>query len=437
MSIGAPVFYRWRNARHSRTISEKRFEAIAHLEAKRCKRIEELTVNGYTVSAIVRTWTGIGTWQFSIDFDQDGEVTGAYHIWSENDDSTIPQEMARGMSNTIRAYLSESDGQQDVIGSDTSLDVAIEIEMVRQEGVAIRKDSEAIAKRIRDDACAEAEDLRSSARKFHKQTVASAHEEAEQVKASARTYYDRTISSAQRDAEAIRQQALVEAREIKKDAARVAEERREIRARRRNFISKHRRALFAIIVALALVLAAVVVVVRRNAQVEFEAKLIPAGVESAECVGAQYREIEAQLSIAGFTNINCIGIYDLDAENLDQEETVQFVTIDGRANFQSDDRFPYDADVEVYYFMARQLHAPISSKDAVGMDVGAVEKKFVDAGFADVRIVPLGDLYIGFREKPDTVESVRIGGSESYSVSDNLRPDDEVIIRYHSFCWSK
>lgn len=436
-SSGVPVFDRWRITRRDRTISEKRFEAIAHLEARRYKRIEGLAVNGYTVSATVRTVTGIGTWQFSIDFDQESGVTGAYHVWSENDDSTIPQEMARAMSNTIRAYLADSDSEPDEIESDTSLDVAIEIEMVRQEGVAIRRDAEAVAKRIRDDACAEAKDLRTSAREFRERTVSSAHEEAEQVKASARVYYDRTVSSAQREAEAIRQQALAEAREIKRDAVRIAEEKREIRARRRDFISRHRMAFLVILVGLALLLALGAAVLQQKMQAALEAKLIPVGIDSAECVGVQYREVEAELSVAGFTNIDCIGIADLDASGLDQEETIRFVTIDGRANFESDDRFPYDADVEVYYLMALQLHAPISSKDAVGMDVHAVEKKFTDAGFANVRIEALGDLYVGFREKPDTVESVKIGGNESYSVSDNLRPDDEIVILYHSFRWAQ
>ena len=420
------MFDRWRNTKRDRTISEKRFEAIAHLEARRYKRIEELAVNGYVVSATVRTMTGYGTWRFSIDFDQDGDVTGAYHVWSDNDDSTIPQEMARAMSNTIRAYLAESRSKPDEIGSDTSLDVAIEIEMVRQEGVAIRQDAEAeadrirdeacaIAKRIRDDACAEAKELRTSAREFHSQTV----------------------SSAQREAEAIRQQALVEAKEIKRDAVRIAEERREIRARRREFISRHRMFFLVILVAFALMLAAGGTVLWQKGQAAYEAKLIPAGIDSAECVGVQYREIEAELSVAGFTNVNCIGIADLDASGLDQEETIRFVTIDGKANFQADDRFPYDANVEVYYLMARQLHAPISSKDAAGMDAHVVEKKFTDAGFVNVRTEPLGDLYVGFAEKPDTVASIKIGGNESYSVNDDLRPDDEVVILYHSFRWTQ
>ena len=61
------MFERWRNAKNSRTLSEKRFEAIAHLEARRFKqRIEELDVDGFIVSATVRTVKGYGTWRFTI-----------------------------------------------------------------------------------------------------------------------------------------------------------------------------------------------------------------------------------------------------------------------------------------------------------------------------------------------------------------------------------
>ena len=441
------MFGKWRTAKHVRTISEKRFEAIARLEAKRIKRIESLEVDGYTVHGTVRTVTGIATWKFSAYFDQDGAVTGAYRVWSENDESSIPREYAKSVSNAVKAYLAESDGQPDKVTSDTPLDLAMEIEKVRLEGVSIVQRAEDQARQIRaaaqrdaertlSEARREADAISASARELYDKTVSSAQEDAGAVNDAAREFYDKTVSSAQEEAKSIRLRAIAEAEEIKNDAEEIAQERREMRARRRALIAKHRKALFAACACLILTLALAIVLVRRDAQAKFEAKLIPAGVESTDCAGIQYREIEGQLAKSGFTNISCIATADLDAESLKKEGTTSFVTIEGKGVFHPEDQFPYDAEVNVYYLTAMQLRAPMSSQKAAGMDVDYVKKSFMDSGFANVRIEAIKDLIVGFTEKPNAVASVTVNGDDSYSPSDTLRPDDEIVIYYHDYRWA-
>lgn len=429
------MFDKWRT-KNNRTISEKRFEAIARIEARKCNRIESFAVDGYTVTGAIRSNSGISTWQFSISYDQGGEVTGAYHLWSENDDSSIPQDLAIGMSNAIRAYLSESDGRPDKIAPETPLDLAIEIEMARQDGVSIRQRAEEEAHLIRETAHKDAKDIRSEARKFYEQTVSSASAEAKEMRFSAQAYYNCTVASAREDAESIRAQAKAEAREIKRDAARIAEERREIRVRRRAFVASHKKLFASMFLGLILAIALAAALVRLNAHVKLQSKLIPVGIDSTNCVGAPYREIKTQLSVAGFTNISCVAMADLGAESLSQEETTRFVTIDGVANFASTDRFPYDAKVEVNYLTARKLHAPLSPQDAVGMDVHAVEESFIVAGFSNVRTEAEKDVIVDFKEQRDAVVSVTVDGNDGYSRSDALRPDAEIVIRYHDFVWA-
>ena len=423
--LGAPVFGRKRTTKPPRAISEKRFEAIARIEARKIKRIETLDVVGYTINATVRTITGIGTWQFSLDFDQNGYVTGGYHVWSENDESSIPQELAKSISKAIQTYLLESDGQPDKITSDVPLEIAIEIEIVRQEGVAIVQKAEDEAQRIRDASKTDAE-----------QALARARQEAEATNIAAKEFYESTVSSARKDAESIRQQAMDEAAAIKADAEQIALERRQMRARRRAFIANHKKAFLGICVCLMLALSFAIVAVRNSVQARLAAKLIPVGIESSDCIGAQYKEIESKLAISGFTNISCIATADLNANDLEKEGTTRFVTIDGRGNFHLDDQFPYDAKVDVYYLTAMELRAPLSSQRATGMDVGSVEASFTDAGFANVRTEAIKDVVLGLMEKPNVVSSVTVNGEENYSPNDTLRPDAEIVIYYHDYRWA-
>lgn len=395
----------------------------------------------------MRTVTGIGTWRFRLDFDRDGEVTGEYRMWSENDASSIPREMAKSISNEIRAYLYEADDLPDIVTTDMPLDLAIEIEKVRQGGSSIRREAEAAAQMTRKAASREAEETKAAAREYYEQTVSLAHEKAEEIEAAARVYYEQTVSSANKEAEAIRSQATAdanavrsrateEAEMIQADAERIAEERREMRARRKAFVFNHIRLIAVFFVALISLSALGVIHFRQEARARYEAKLIPVNISSEECAGVQYREMEARLATSGFTNISCIAVADLDAGSLRQEEATRFVTIDGIANFHPDDQFPYDAEVEVYYLTAQQLHAPVSSRDAIGMDVHSVERAFADAGFAIVSTEAVKDLIVGFREKPYTVSSITVNGDEAYLCSDTLRPDVEVVIYYHDYSWS-
>lgn len=55
----------------------------------------------------VLTASGINTWEFRLDFNDYGKVTGEYWIiYNENRDSQIPDSYAKKLSNAIKDYIS-------------------------------------------------------------------------------------------------------------------------------------------------------------------------------------------------------------------------------------------------------------------------------------------------------------------------------------------
>lgn len=87
-------------------LSQKTFEDIAIKIAKPIKRLT-VSVNKEIVIGKVLTASGINTWEFRLDFNDYGKVTGEYWIiYNENRDSQIPDSYAKKLSNAIKDYIS-------------------------------------------------------------------------------------------------------------------------------------------------------------------------------------------------------------------------------------------------------------------------------------------------------------------------------------------
>lgn len=87
-------------------LSENCFEEIAIRAVKRLKKKKiHIEVYGAKVYGIVESQTALTEWNFTIDFNDYGELTGAYWIWTENDDSIIPNRIAEIMQEEIDSIL--------------------------------------------------------------------------------------------------------------------------------------------------------------------------------------------------------------------------------------------------------------------------------------------------------------------------------------------
>ncbi len=83
-------------------ISENDFYEMAKNAKKGIKQLKQLSIDGPIVYGVVRSHSGLSTWDFKIDFNDYGHLTGAYWLSSDNDDSDIPEHVADRIRSSIR-----------------------------------------------------------------------------------------------------------------------------------------------------------------------------------------------------------------------------------------------------------------------------------------------------------------------------------------------
>lgn len=89
-------------------LSQEDFKNIAYQNCKRIKRIHDLNIVGPIISAAVYSQSGISSWQFTIDFNDYGRITGRYWISSNNDDSSIPSIIADNIKIAVEQRLTKT-----------------------------------------------------------------------------------------------------------------------------------------------------------------------------------------------------------------------------------------------------------------------------------------------------------------------------------------
>lgn len=82
-------------------ISQDQFTQIVNSVTRRIKRISDTIVEGTIVYCTVRSQSKLTEWDFKIDYNDYGHLTGQYWLWSENDDSNIPEHVATDIRSTI------------------------------------------------------------------------------------------------------------------------------------------------------------------------------------------------------------------------------------------------------------------------------------------------------------------------------------------------
>ncbi len=80
-----------------------------------------------------------------------------------------------------------------------------------------------------------------------------------------------------------------------------------------------------------------------------------------------------------------------------------------------------------------KVKVPSSISDYESKNYAAVEAMFSNAGFNNIKCIPLNDLSVGFLKKPGMVESITINGREVESGGKKYSPDAAVVISYHSY----
>ncbi len=65
----------------------------------------QLRISGPVIRGDVESRSGLSAWSFKIDYNDYGQITGRYWLYSENNDSVIPEHIARAISSEIQTAL--------------------------------------------------------------------------------------------------------------------------------------------------------------------------------------------------------------------------------------------------------------------------------------------------------------------------------------------
>ncbi len=69
-------------------------------------------LDGPVVYGVVQSQSGISEWNFKLDFNDYGHITGTYWLSSDNDDSNIPERFGDLIRSAINNYSSEDDEEE-------------------------------------------------------------------------------------------------------------------------------------------------------------------------------------------------------------------------------------------------------------------------------------------------------------------------------------
>ena len=91
---------------YSDGVSREQFEEIVKKAEKIIrKRHISLEINGSYVNGTVESTTGLSTWDFWLNFNDQGHLTGYYYLYSDNDDSRIPEVIGDYIQQQVKELL--------------------------------------------------------------------------------------------------------------------------------------------------------------------------------------------------------------------------------------------------------------------------------------------------------------------------------------------
>ena len=157
--------------------------------------------------------------------------------------------------------------------------------------------------------------------------------------------------------------------------------------------------------------------------------------------GKNYKDVINELQNAGFNNIKTEVLYDVVLGLFTTAEDVETVSINGKTDFKKNAIFEKDAQIVVTYhdwwdnepneddleiMDENGIFAPISSKDAKGLNYEGVKNQFINAGFTNVKYSNV----TGYdrEESIDSVLYIEINYSQEYKTNLKLKKDVKVVI---------
>ena len=374
-------------------ITESVFSAIVR-HATRIRRIKRVSIRGPVVEGTVLSQSGISEWNFTIDFNDYGRVSGKYWISSENHDSNIPERVAARCSGAIKATEEYADAGGCVCPDGKGY-------FVDTDKIRHLFDLKNLDVDYNDDVS-----IADNKAEF------AAAKEAEKSELGA-------LRKALREA---KEEAL---RETEEEALREAE-REERRRKRKARRKKHRKLIAVFVLILIMALAGLFIYYENSIR-------IPAEYSPDDLIGENYETVVRRLTAAGFSFVSSDCIADLPVEKTSEEGLVTSVSFGFFTNFNKYTLFPSNIPVKVQYHAVEEVKAPISSSEAKKLDYAEAVSSFEQAGFTNIRLEVKNDIITGWLNDMGEVAGITINGDPDFYANASFRADSEVIITYHDY----
>ncbi|CAM4202225.1 hypothetical protein AT575_03315 [Streptococcus penaeicida] len=97
------------NQVNNQRVSQNEFLVLVDQEAKKIKRLKIIDINELHITGMVTSTTGLTSYNFEVDFNDKGQLTGNYEITDQgNTDSMIPQIFSERLSTAIKNNISDT-----------------------------------------------------------------------------------------------------------------------------------------------------------------------------------------------------------------------------------------------------------------------------------------------------------------------------------------
>lgn len=201
--------------------------------------------------------------------------------------------------------------------------------------------------------------------------------------------------------------------------------RREKKEKRKRFYKKYGKSILVFIYAIIFAIMSFIGYYQYS-------KLIPTKYSDEDLIGLSYMEVEEKLEKAGFTNVWAEETKDLTLEQIDLENKVFEIKISDDTDFEKDEKYAYDTKIVIQYHAIISVYAPISAEEIDEQNHLEIQTQFKNAGFVNVSVEPIYDVVFGWFDFDGEIENITIKGKETFYAGEEFRPDDKVVIKYHT-----
>lgn len=157
-------------------------------------------------------------------------------------------------------------------------------------------------------------------------------------------------------------------------------------------------------------------------------KAVPSG--SADYVGKDHETVKAELTEAGFTDIQEEPIDDLTSARIKEDGAVESVTIGDQSEFDAKSKFAAETKILIKYHRLPKIAFPLEETVVKETEASELAKKLTDAGYTNVEIEALYDMDPD--EKNSAFENeIKISGYEKMQSGDEIPFDAAIKVITH------